>query len=249
MTRRQSSPERCFVRQTIAGWRGACPAKQERVPKKDKSPARRGPIIVTVEFEDRIDIWTSEALRRQFQLVVAHGLSIFAGATGFDRGDPHRKRRREEFLAALEGLDALTGMPGTRRIRLTNRQAKSIMDAVLVAALQATPQTHPKVREALREVLPILPEGLLVYFRTPPLPELSEVLLRTATLDEAENYRRLREFAPQRRCPVCYGGVARLAQWLSRLSAQVFELRIVAGQMREMARPYLAAEWHLATLQ
>lgn len=226
----------------------ASSAKHEFVPKEDKSPARRGPIIVAVEFEDRIDIWIGETLRRQFQLVVAHGLSSFAGGAGFDRGDLKRKKRREEFLAALDALDALTAMPGTCRIRLTNWQAKRIMDVLITTALRATPMTHSKVRAALRELLPILPEGMLVYFRTPPLPELSEVLLKTATLDEADNYERLRALAPHRRCPVSYGSVVRLARWLFRLSAQAWEVRGIAGQMRAMARPYLAAEWHLHVL-
>lgn len=213
--------------------------------KKRESPADRGPIILTVDFRDQIDIWVNKSVRRQFQLVIAHGISCFAKGGAFDQGKPERKRRREAFLKTLEHLDALTASPDVRHIRLTNSQAKQAMDLIIATALRATEKTHPRIRAALGDLLELITESLTIYFRTPPLPKLSEILLATSTADEAANYERLRATASHARCPVGYGAVIRLAQWVSRLSGQVREVGTFAAQLREIARPYFEAHWHL----
>lgn len=213
--------------------------------KKRKSPADRGPIILTVDFRDQIDIWIGGAVRRQFQLVIAHGISCFAKGDAFDQGKPKRKERREAFLKTLEHLDALTASPEVGHVRLTNWEAKQAMDLIVTTTLRATEETHPKVRAALGDLLGLIAESLTIYFRTPPLPVLPEILLATAEADEAANYERLRASATHERCPVGYGAVIRLARWVYRLSAQAGELRTFAAQLREIARPYFEAYWHL----
>ncbi|MCC6356454.1 MAG: hypothetical protein IT577_21415 [Verrucomicrobiae bacterium] len=213
--------------------------------KKRKSPADRGPIILTIDFQDRIDIWINSATQRQFQLVIAHGISCFANGDAFDQGKAERKRRREAFLKTLEHLDALTASPDVGHIRLTNWEAKQAMDLIIATAMRATQNTHPRVRAALGDLLDLIAESLTIYFRTPPLPELSEILLATSAADESANYERLRASADHERCPVGYGAVIRLAQWVSRLSAQVWEVRTFAAQLRQIARPYFEAYWHL----
>ncbi|MCC6356660.1 MAG: hypothetical protein IT577_22470, partial [Verrucomicrobiae bacterium] len=163
--------------------------------KKRKSPVDRGPIILTVDFQDRIDIWINQAVRLQFQLVIAHGISCYAEGGAFDQGKPERKRRREAFLKTLEHLDALTASPDVGHIRLTNWEAKQAMDLIIATALRATEKTNPKIRAALGDLLEIITESLTIYFRTPPLPKLSELLLATSAADEAANYERLRASA------------------------------------------------------
>lgn len=217
--------------------------------KKRKSPADRGPIILTIDFRDQIDIWIGSGTRRQFQLLVAHGISCFSNGDAFDQGKPERKRRREDFLKTLEHLDSLTASPDVGHIRLTNWEAKHAMDLIVTTALRATENTHPQVRAAVGDLLELIAESLTIYFRTPPLPELSELLLATSAADEAANYERLRASAHMERCPVGYGAVIRLAQWVSRLSAQVLEVRIFAAQLRQIARPYFEAFWHLHELK
>lgn len=215
---------------------------------QSKSAAELGPIIVAVDYQDSIVLFVNETLRRRFQLLIGYALSSFAGGAELPGGDRRLWGRRNELIEILDGLGGQTARRGAHRIRLTQWQAKHAQDVFVALARGATHLTHPRLRAAMREILPVLPEGITVYFKTQRLPELEPEILATAPFDEGENYERLRTHRGEIRCPVCYGGLIRLAGWLWRVSAQVAGVRTFADQMGRMAQRYREAMACLETL-
>lgn len=213
-------------------------AKKENM----KTPLNRGAIIAWHEGEDRIDLWFGPAFRSQIQFVVGYGASFYA--TPWDL-DERRERERQEFLRILERLDELTFEEGTRHIRLTNREAKSVIAFLVITALLSTRRTRPRVRDAIGEFLQLMVEGIAVHFQTHPLPQLSPRMLGTAPSDEAESYERLRLNPPAQICPIAVGALARLVMWLRGVRDEVPELRDFVRQMGDVVRYLLDAVRHL----